>query len=46
MPLVDRFNLLRRLVPPARTRTTLARGVLVFVLPYAEKQGPLATQPS
>ena len=41
VPLVDRFNLLRRLVPPARTRTTLARGVLVFVLPHAEKQGPL-----
>lgn len=35
VPLVDRFNLLRQLVPPARTRTTLARGVLVFVLPLA-----------
>ncbi len=35
VPLVDRFNLLRRLVPPARTSTALSRGVVVFVLPLA-----------
>ena len=42
MPLVDRFNLLRQLVPPARTRTTLARGVIVFVPPPAENKAHLA----